>query len=192
MPPVKRRVTRKEALVALLGTGFGALARPLIGHASAPESDVPGTWNWAIGDEHGSIGGLTGKALGTVAIHAEYDLDVTANHVRFGATDGNYEFEHGPQVSETHLNSYYEGTGNRTSISVGGDDGQDVLSFIVRGMTGQKNDLQQWQPNGQTTLAVDGDGRLRIGEIRLVAEDTASGQRLVAILPNGTRRVLAA
>jgi hypothetical protein len=50
-------------------------------------------------------------------------------------------------VSETHLNSYYEGTPTRTSISVDGTDGQDVLSFVVRGKASQRNDLQQWQPD---------------------------------------------
>jgi hypothetical protein len=183
------RVTRRNALVAVVAASFGALVRPLTGR-STPGSRSGG-WDWVQGDEHGSIGGLDGADLGTVALQAQDDLDVTANHVRFVATDGNYEFEHGPQVGETHLNSYYKGTPRRTPISVGGTDGQDVLSFVVRGKAGQKNDLQQWQPDGRTTLAVDGRGRLRIGGILLVAEQTKAGQRLVAVLPDGTRRILA-
>lgn len=183
------RVTRRNALAALAAAAFGALVRPLAGH-STPGSPT-GSWDWVDGDEHGSIGGLDGTGLGTVALDAQDDLDVTAGHVRFVSTDGNYEFEHGPAVPETHLNSYVKGTPTRTPISVGGTDGQDVLSFVVRGKAGQRNDLQQWQPGGRTTLAVDGHGRLRIGEILLVSEQTATGERLTAVLPDGRRRVIA-
>ena len=108
-----------------------------------------------------------------------------------GTTDGNYEFEHGKQVPETHLNSYYEGTPTRTPISVGGDDGQDVLSFIVRGKLGQKHDLQQWAPGGKVATAIDGNGHLRLGQVTLTAEVGHNTVELVAHLPNGKRVVLA-
>jgi hypothetical protein len=102
-----------------------------------------------------------------------------------GTVDGNYEFEHGAQVSQTTLNSYVIGTPNRTPVAVGGHDGQDVLAFSVRGMRGQKNDLQQWTLGEDVAVAVDGDGRLRLGEITLVAQVVNGKAELVGVLPNG-------
>jgi len=126
-----------------------------------------------------------------MTIQANGDINVSAHHLRMGTFDGNYEFEHSNQVTQTTLNSYYIGTPNRTPVAVGGNDGQDVLSFVVRGKQGQKNDLQQWTPGSEVSLAVDGKGRLRLGKVTLVAEIVNGKAQLVAVLPNGHRQLLA-
>lgn len=175
------RITRR----AILGAALAAL----VGAGTARADTSSGEFAWRDGDDSTYIGGGAGDD--TLTISADGDLDIGAGHIRMGAQDGNYEFEHGKSVPETHLNSYYVGTPTRTPISVGGDDGQDVLSFVVRGMHGQKNDLQQWAPGGKVTLAVDGSGRLRLGQVVLLTEIVRGKARLVALLPDGTRQVLA-
>jgi len=71
----------------------------------------------------------------------------------------------------------------RTPVAVGGDDGQDVLSFVVRGKEDQENDLQQWAPGGE--------GRLRLGDITVEARIVGGMAQLVAVLPDGSRQLLA-
>jgi hypothetical protein len=38
---------------------------------------------------------------------------------------------------------------------------------MVRGIQGQKHDLQQWIASGNVVDAIDGQGRLRIGGVTL-------------------------
>jgi hypothetical protein len=178
--------TRKGVLA-----GAAALALAGLTRASDAAAQVAGSWQWFQGDDRAYIGGADGDAAGTLAISAEKDLDIGANHIRFGAQDGNYEFEHGEEVPATHLNSYSIGTPNRTPISVGGDDGQDVLSFVVYGKAGQENDLQQWAPGSKVTAAIDGNGHLRLGNVVITADIQSGRARLIAVLPDGEKQVLA-
>ena len=168
---------------ALLGAAAAAVLGAAAGDARASDSA-----SWSEGSAQTFVASLDGQ---TLQIQAAGDLDIGAGHIRMGTQDGNYEFEHSSLVQETHLNSYYIGTPTRTPISVGGDDGQDVLSFVVRGMAGQKNDLQQWAAGGRTTVAIDGHGRLRLGQVVLQTEIVQGRAQLVATLPDGTRQLLA-
>lgn len=164
--------------------GLGAL---FVGKHLGLGSRLRSSGQWSQGDADASISGDSG----TLSVYASGDFNVVAHHVRMGTYDGNYEFEHSKLVTETHLNSYYEGTPIRTPISVGGDDGQDVLSFIVRGKLGQKHDLQQWAPGGKVKAAIDGNGHLRLGEATLTLEVSGETVELVAHLAGGKRVVLA-
>ena len=51
--------------------------------------------------------------------------------------------------------------------------------------------MQQWAPGGKVTLAVDGSGRLRIGQVVLQTEIVKGKARLIATLPDGTKQILA-
>jgi len=125
------RVTRRGIIGTLAAGLLGASLKP----ASAA-ADPQGQWSWVRGDDTTYVGVGSGTDAGTLRLEASGDVDIGANHLRLGTQDGNYEFEHSKDVPETHLNSYYIGTPTRTPISVGGDDGQDVLSFVVRGKQG--------------------------------------------------------
>jgi len=123
-------------------------------------------------------------------LFAGSDLNALANHIRLGGRDGNFEFEHGTGNPYTHLNAYFIGTSTRTPILIGGDE-QDVTSLIVTGRTNQKNDLQTWTLGGKAKVAVDGRGRLRLGDIALTAAVQRGKVVLTATLPNGTKQVVA-
>jgi hypothetical protein len=180
-------LNRRKALSAAFAGAIAALFRT--SGASAATAD--GDYAWMEGDQDSFIAGGSGSATGTVSVQASGDFNVVAHHVRFGTFDGNYEFEHSHSVPETHFNSYYVGTPTRTPISVGGDDGQDVLSFIVRGRHGQKHDLQQWAPSGKVTAAIDGNGNLRLGPATLTVEVVNGYVELVARINGGKPVVLA-
>jgi hypothetical protein len=180
-------LNRRNALSAGLAGALAALFRPARALAGAADSG----YAWKEGDVDSFIAGGAGASAGTITVQASGDFDVVAHHVRFGTFDGNYEFEHSHSVPETHLNSYYVGTPTRTPISVGGDDGQDVLSFVVRGHHGQKHDLQQWAPSGKVTAAIDGNGNLRLGPATLTVEVVNGYVELVAQVTGGKRVVLA-
>jgi hypothetical protein len=143
---------------------------------------------WMSGDE----GAYVGRPDGTsdLELFAGSDLNALANHIRLGGRDGNFEFEHGTGNPYTHLNAYFIGTSTRTPILVGGDE-QDVTSLIVTGRTNQKNDLQAWSLGGKAKVAVDGRGRLRLGDIALTAAVQRGKVVLTATLPNGTKQVIA-
>jgi len=150
-----------------------------------------GPWAWSVGDDQGGVG--VAKGSGVMEINAASDLDVTAGHLRLVTTDGNYEFEHGVNSGDTLLNSYYLGTPTRTPIAVGGySDGQDIVSLIVRGMQGQRHDLQQWDTSGVVSAAIDGRGRLRLGQVTLTTRIVQGKAQLLAALPGGKQEVLAA
>jgi hypothetical protein len=129
---------------------------------------------WMSGDE----GAYVGRPDGTsdLELFAGSDLNALANHIRLGGRDGNFEFEHG--------------TSTRTPILIGGDE-QDVTSLIVTGRANQKNDLQAWSLGGKAKVAVDGRGRLRLGDIALSAAVQRGKVVLTATLPNGTKQVIA-
>jgi hypothetical protein len=59
-------------------------------------------------------------------------------------------------------------------------------------MAGQKNDLQQWTSGGKVTLAVNGQGSLRLGNVVLLATIINGRVQLLARLPDGTTQLLAA
>jgi hypothetical protein len=143
---------------------------------------------WMSGDE----GSYVGRPQGTsdLELFAGSDLNALANHIRLGGRDGNFEFEHARDRPFTHLNAYFIGTSTRTPILIGGDE-QDVTSLIVTGKQDQKNDLQQWAPGGKIKAAIDGQGRLRLGTVRIVAAVQRGKAVLTAILPDGTRQTLA-
>jgi hypothetical protein len=143
---------------------------------------------WMSGDESSYIGRPQGTS--DLELFAGTDLNALANHIRLGGRDGNFEFEHARDRPFTHLNAYYIGTNTRTPILVGGDE-QDVISLIVTGQQDQKNDLQQWTPGGKVKVAIDGQGRLRLGTVRIVAAVQRGKAVLTAILPDGTRQTLA-
>jgi hypothetical protein len=149
------------------------------------------SWLWQVGDDQGSVG--VSSTNESMDIDAAGDLDVTAGHLRMVTRDGNYEFEHSISTTYSLLNSYYLGTPTRTPIAVGGyADGQDVVSLIVRGVQGQKNDLQQWVGSGKVDTAIDGNGRLRIGSVTLTTRIVNGKAELLAVLPGGKVERLAA
>ena len=126
-------------------------------------------------------------------INAASDLNLTAAHVRMVTADGNYEFEHSVNTPITLLNAYFLGTPTRTPIAVGGyADGEDIVSLMVRGIQGQKHDLQQWVASGNVVDAIDGKGRLRIGGVTLTTRIVKGKAQLLAVLPGGKTQVLAA
>jgi hypothetical protein len=143
---------------------------------------------WMSGDESSYIGRPAGTS--DLELFAGNDLNALANHIRLGGRDGNFEFEHGKDRPFTHLNAYYIGTSTRTPILIGGDE-QDVTSLIVTGQQDQKSDLQQWAPGGKVKAAIDGQGRLKLGSVRIVASVSRGKAVLTAILPDGTRQTLA-
>ena len=136
----------------LAGSAVGALANKL-------------AFAWMSGDEQSYIGRPEGTS--DLELFARTDLNALANHIRLGGRDGNFEFEHAASRPYSHLNAYFIGTNTRTPILIGGDE-QDVTSLIVTGESDQKNDLQQWTPGGKVKIAIDGQGRLRLGTVRIV------------------------
>jgi|SRR4051794_35001260 hypothetical protein len=149
-------------------------------------------WAWQVGDSTASVGRVDGS--NDLQVAAKGDLDLGANHIRIGGVDGNFEFEHGTGTPWSHLNAYeIGGVGVRTPIMIGGGaDGQDVLSLVVAGKVNQKRDLQQWQaPEGHPVAAIDSSGRLRIGQVTLATAIRKGHAVLLAVLPNGTKQILA-
>lgn len=181
-----------KILIVVASTLFAVTASAALGRIRAEP------FSWFQGDTYSYVAGidrpgLDGNPSGDLNIYAANDINVGSHHLRLEAADGNYEFEHSQAVPYTRLNSYYiGGVGVRTPIIVGGNDGQDVLSFIVTGRAGQKNDLQQWTPGDKVAAAIDSRGRLRLGQVTIAAQIRQGRATLVAILPSGERQVLAA
>ena len=183
-------LTRKVSLKAVIAV-FAAVLVGGAATAAFGAGAVPGQWKWLSGNENTYVGSPKfGYPANSMLMQVGGDLNVVAGHVRF-VSDGNYEFEHGSGTNVTRLTSYYSGTPTRTSIAVGGDDGQDVLALSVQGEVGQTHDLQQWQTGTKVTTAIDGDGNLRLGKVVLVARIVDGAVELVAVLPDGTTQVLA-
>jgi hypothetical protein len=174
---------RKWVLVAVAGGAALFLAGSAVGALASKAA-----FAWMSGDE----GSYVGRPDGTsdLELFAGGDLNALAQHIRFGGRDGNFEFEHAKDRSVSHLNAYYIGTDTRTPIMVGGDE-QDVTSLIVEGQPNAKSDMQQWTQGAQTKVAIDGQGRLRLGTVRVVASIVRGKAVLTAILPNGVRQTLA-
>ncbi|MDX6516347.1 MAG: hypothetical protein QOH73_2013 [Gaiellaceae bacterium] len=179
-----RRMRRRIVLltVAVGAAGFGAGST-----FGATLTD----WAWQVGDGVANIGRVQGSS--DMQVNATNDLNIAAHHIRIGGEDGNFEFEHGAGAPASHLNAYIIGTPTRSPISIGGGaDGQDVIALLVQGKAGQTNDLQQWQaPEGKTLAAIDGKGRLRLGTVTLTLGLKRGKVVLTAVLPDGTKQVLA-
>lgn len=187
----RRRLSRKIVLAVL-----AVLAAALVSGAAIAAlggGSVAGKWLWFDGNKQTYLGSPAGRGFppNSLLLVAAGDLNIGANHFRFGSTDGNYEFEHGSQAPYTRLSSYYIGTPKRTPIVVGGNDGQDVLSLLVQGKAGQTNDLQEWTSGTNVGTAVDGNGNLRLGNVVLLAKIVDGHVELIAQLPDGTTQVLA-
>jgi hypothetical protein len=179
---------RRAVLAMAIATSVAVLSAVTAAFAAAGSMSP---WAWSVGDDQGGVG--VSRNTGVMEINSASDLDVTAQHLRLVTADGNYEFEHGVDTPETLLNSYFLGTPNRTPIAVGGyADGEDVVSLIVRGIQGQRHDLQQWETSGNVAAAIDGRGRLRLGQVALTTRIVKGKAQLVAVLPGGTQQVLAA
>jgi hypothetical protein len=186
--PRRHRRPSAKVIVAILAAALvGGIADAAFGAQS-----VPG-WLWFTGAGQTYIGSPTsgGYPRNSMVMQVGGDLDVLANHIRFGSNDGDYEFEHSKTSTTTLLNSYYSGTPTRTPIQIGGNDGQDVLSLLVMGKTGQKNDLQEWAPGGNVTAAINGNGDLRLGNVVLLTTIVNGDVELVAQLPDGSTQILA-
>jgi hypothetical protein len=184
-----RRIRSRRAVVtALAAFAVGAVASAALGGGT-----VANQWLWFKGDQQTFIASPKGPAYpaNSLLMTVSGDLDVGAGHIRFGAGDGNYEFEHGSGTPFTHLNSYYEGTPTRTPILIGGNDGQDVLSLLVQGKLGQAHDLQDWEAGNTVQTAIDGSGNLRLGDVVLKAMIVNGHVELIAVLPDGSTQLLA-
>lgn len=179
---------RKASVTAI---GF-AVALFLAGSAvGALASRAAGPFAWFQGDDQSYVG--RPQATGELSVFAKTDVNVLANHIRLAANDGNFELEHGGGREASHLIAYdFSGDGNtRTPIVIGGGDSQDIVSLIVDGKRNQTHDLQQWATAGAVKVAVDGRGRLRVGQITLTTQLVKGKAQLVAVLPGGARQVLA-
>ena len=182
------RLARKIVLAVAAAALIGGATSVALGGGS-----VAGKWFWFDGNTSTFIGSPKGVAYtpNSLLVQVAGDLDMGAGHFRFGSADGNYEFEHGTGSPYTRLNSYFIGTPTRTPIVVGGNDGQDVLSPLVQGKAGQRNDLQEWQSGATVGTAINGNGNLRLGNVVLRAKIVKGHVELIARLPNGSTQVLA-
>jgi hypothetical protein len=111
-----------------------------------------------------SLAATTGT--GNLNLRSGNNLNLTAQHVRIVGRDGNFELEHSPSVAASTITAFEAGTATRTPIQIG-SGGQDVLSLLVSGRTGQTNDLQEWSTGSGSLLAGAGRGRLRFGDVTL-------------------------
>ena len=96
-----RRPSPKIVVAILAAALVGSLATSALGARR-----VAG-WFWLYGDSQTYIGAPSSGNYppNSMVIEVTGDLDTVANHVRFVAQDGNYEFEHGAQTPYTLLNS---------------------------------------------------------------------------------------
>jgi hypothetical protein len=147
----------------------------------------PGTYAWFNGDAQAGIGRL-GSALSAFSLG---DFNLHAHHVRIESEDGNIELESGKGAETTTLNPYFIGTATRKPLQVGWPDGKDVLPFIVTATPGQKKNIQEWRAGSKTVAAMNAKGQLRLGSITLAVQLVGGRAVLTAILPNGTRQILA-
>jgi hypothetical protein len=186
---IVRASPSRKIVITIVGAGLaGAAATVAFGGGT-----VTNQWLWFKGDTQTYIGSPKGLGYGpnSLLVQVAGDLDMGASHIRFGSTDGNYEFEHSSQSQFTRLNSYFIGTPKRTPIVVGGNDGQDVLSLLVQGKSGQRNDLQQWESGSSVKTAINGNGDLRLGNVVLLTKIVKGHVELIAQLRDGSTQVLA-
>jgi hypothetical protein len=147
-----------------------------------------GSYAWFSGDDQAGIGRM-GTAL---SAFSNQDFNVHAHHLRFESEDGNVEMESGDHAAATMLTPYYIGTSRRKPLQVGGaGDGEDVLSLIVAGTPGQKNNLQEWRSGTATVAAITSTGQLRLGGVAVSVQMRNGRAVLVATLPNGKKQTLA-
>jgi hypothetical protein len=184
----RRMFSRRLTVTAVVAFVVGVGASVALGGGA-----VTNQWLWYKGNSQTFIASPKGPAFpaNSLVLDASGDLDMGANHLRFGANDGNYEFEHGAGTPVTHLNSYFIGTPTRTPIQIGGNDGQDVLSLLVQGKLGQTHDLQDWEAGTTVQTAIDGNGNLRLGDVVLKAMIVNGHVELIAVLPDGSTQLLA-
>ena len=176
---------RRTLLVAVF---LAALAGAVLG------STVTAGSNLLLKADARAVSASLAATVGTgdLNLRAARNANLTAQHVRIVGRDGDFELEHSTSSSASQLNAYYAGTGTRTPISIGEDDGQDVTSLIVGGKPGQTSDLQQWSLASSVALAVDGRGRLRFGDVTFWAA-VQNGRVVLYGQPTGGKaRVLAA
>src|SRR5262249_19323069 len=143
-------------VVALLGAIVGGLVTGVI--LLAADGNVR------------ALSGSLGALKGNLNLRAKDNFNVTAGHVRLVGRDGDFELEHASDLPGSRLVAYKLGTGTRTPIMVGLDDGQNVTPLVVTGSSAQKTDLQQWVAGGgNPALAIDSQGRLRFGNVTIWA-----------------------
>lgn len=181
--PEEENVRKWVLVAAVAGTAL-FLAGSAVGALASKAA-----FAWMSGDESAYVGRPEGTS--DLELFAGTDLNALANHIRLGGRDGNFEFEHAATREVSHLNAYVIGTNTRTPFLIGGDE-QDVTALIINGKPRQTRDLQQWTTGGQVRAAIDGQGRLRLGSVRLVASVQNGRAVLTAVLPNGKKQVLAA
>lgn len=169
---------RKAALlvfVFVLAAGAGvAAAATLRSHANG--------WLWREGDASVYVGEAAGS--NALVLHSPSAIDLRASHVRMMSDDGIWELVHSTKQSVAQVNAYYIGTATRTPIAIGADT-SSATTLVVAGSTGQKADLQRWTLSGKTVAAIDGLGRLRLGNVTLDLELVNGRAELFAITKSG-------
>lgn len=171
--------------VALADLVRGSVARAEDPVVCVPLSDRPSGWFC------GNVNINISAGAGRLDLVSGGDINALADHIRLMSRNGGFEFE--TYTPEANLSSYTIGTSTRIPLAVGGEEGQDVTSLVVRGKYGQAKDLTVWLPGRSEAAAVDGWGRLRLnGVILFPMVDSKGKVRLYAILPDGKRQLLLA
>lgn len=147
-----------------------------------------GAWVWREGDSSVYVGEQSGSQ--TLVLHSPSGINLRASHVRTMSDDGVWELVHGATTPMAQVNAYYIGTATRTPIQIGAGS-NPTTALVVAGSAGQKADLQQWTLSGKTVAAIDGQGRLRLGNVTLDLEVVNGRAELFAVTKSG-RQLLAA
>lgn len=162
----------------------------LVGGASAS------TAGWFQGDSDASVYEPAGTK--DLEIHAAQDINLLAQHLRFGGKDGNFEFE--SNTGRSLLLAYTIGSATRLPIVIGGNNGTAQPNFVglqLDANAGQTVDvLQVRDANGTVMAGVKPSGDVRapsvtLGGIKLTLAYQGSTLCLVATLPDGTTRRVA-
>jgi len=149
------------------------------GVATAARLQGPSGWAWREGTDSGYVGEQAGS--NTLYLDAPAgNIDLRASHVRMMSDDGEFVFSHARNAPTASLNGFYLGTSTRTPIQIG--DSESTTGLVVAGEAGQKSDLQQWTLSGQTVAAIDGEGRLRLGQVTLDPELVNGRVKLYAVV----------
>lgn len=185
-----RRLAAVGGVFLLAGAGGVAFAH-------ARQAQPPG-WLWYEGTDSGHVGEQSGS--NTLVLQAAGDLDMRAFHTRMMSDDGEFEFVHPKSTPTASLNAYFLGSSTRTPIQISQPEPTDnpalqnpaslPTSLVVAGTAGQRADLQQWTLSGKTVAAIDGKGRLRLGNITLLPQLVKGQVRLYALV--GSRKQLIA
>jgi len=174
-----RRFVVVGCILVLSGGGGVALAAHL-------KKATP-AWVWFQGTPTGYVGVQVGSDA-LVLDAPEGSINLRASHIRMMSNDGEFDFVHSTSSHTASLNAFYLGTSTRTPIEIG--DSESTTGLIVAGTNGQSSDLQQWTLSGQTVAAIDGQGRLRLGQITLDPELVAGRVELYALV--GSKKQLVA